>query len=58
MLPFFKDSRYIRINGKPVFGIHRSDSVENIDDLIDTWQEMAAKEGFQIYFLDLNQLQK
>ena len=50
MLPFFKDSRYIRINGKPVFGIHRSDSVENIDDLIDTWQEMAAKEGFQIYF--------
>lgn len=49
LLPFFKDPRYISVNGKPVFGIHRADSIEELEKRIETWQELAAKEGFQLY---------
>ena len=49
LLPFFKDPRYIRINGKPVFGVHRSDYIPDFEKSIGIWQRLAAKEGFQLY---------
>ncbi len=51
LLPFFKDERYIKVDGRPVFAIYRADFVPDIDAMISTFQECAAKEGFSIYFI-------
>lgn len=49
LLPYFKDKRYIRINGKPVFAIYRPHLIPNAEELIKTFQSEANKEGFQLY---------
>ena len=50
VLPAFKDKRYIRCNGHPMFFIYRSDCLP--DDFIETWQELAKKNGIpSIYFV-------
>lgn len=49
LLPFFKDSRYIKIDGKPVFAIYRIGQIPDITKLINTFQECARKEGFELY---------
>lgn len=51
LLPFFKDPRYIRINGKPVFAVYRSASFPDICATINLWREMAAAEGLQLYIV-------
>lgn len=49
LLPFFKDERYIRVNGKPVFCVYRPALFPNFDKSVETWQQMARKEGFELY---------
>lgn len=49
LLPFFKDSRYIKVNGKPVFCVYRPALFPDFDGFVKLWQELAAKEGFQFY---------
>lgn len=49
LLPYFKDSRYIRVDGKPVFCVYRPALFPNFDESVAIWQELAAKEGFQLY---------
>lgn len=49
LLPFFKDPRYIRVNGKPVFCVHRPALFPDFDKSMSLWQDMASKEGFQLY---------
>lgn len=49
LLPYFKDSRYIRVNGKPVFCVHRSDLIPNFEDMVKRWKMMAKEEGFELY---------
>ena len=49
LLPFFIDNRYIRINNKPVFAIYKSHLVPNIEEMIDTFQTEARKNGFELY---------
>ncbi len=51
LLKFFKDSRYIRIDGKPVFAFYRSDLLPDITATIKLWQDIAAIEGLQLYIL-------
>jgi hypothetical protein len=52
LLPFFKDSRYIKIDNKPMFHIYRIDDVIDLDLFIETFNKLAIKEGFQgIYFI-------
>ncbi len=51
LLPFFKDDRYIKVDGKPVFCIYRTDLVADLKLMVDTFQECAKKEGFEIYFI-------
>ncbi|MCM1503801.1 MAG: glycoside hydrolase family 99-like domain-containing protein [Muribaculum sp.] len=49
LLPYFKDPRYIRVNGSPVFCIYRTHLFPNIDSTIARWQNLATKEGFKLY---------
>ncbi len=43
VLPAFKDSRYIRIDGKPLFMIYCPDEIPNARHFIDIWQELAKQ---------------
>jgi len=45
LLPFFKDERYIRNNGKPLFIIYRPEQIECLNDMLDYWQELAIQNG-------------
>ena len=53
MLPFFTDPRYIRIEGKPAFGIYMADAIPDLDNMISYWNERAIKEGLNgIYIIE------
>jgi len=49
LIKFFKDSRYIRINNKPVISIYRSTLLPNIEKTIEIWRNEALKEGLELY---------
>lgn len=49
LMPAFKDSRYIKVEGKAVFAIYRSTRVPDIKSTIQRWRNEAAKEGVQLY---------
>lgn len=49
LIPYLKDSRYIRVDGKPVIAIYRTSKVTNLDRTIDIWREEAQKEGIDLY---------
>lgn len=49
LLPFFKDPRYIRVDGKPVFCVYRPALFPNFDATVELWQKMASQHGFQLY---------
>jgi hypothetical protein len=42
---YFKDSRYIRVNGKPLFLIYRTDLIPDLAEHIQLWREIARQEG-------------
>ena len=46
LLPFFKDSRYIKRNNKPVVHIYKSQNIENLSEMLQCWNTLAKKEGF------------
>lgn len=46
LLPFFKDTRYTRINNKPVFVIYDPASCKNLSELIELFQKRAREHGF------------
>lgn len=48
-LPYFKDSRYIRIDNKPVIAIYRTTKIPNLKQTIEIWREEALKEGLELY---------
>ena len=45
LLPFFKDDRYITVNGKPLFVIYRPNVISCMKDMIDEWNKLAISEG-------------
>lgn len=48
LIPIFKDSRYIRSSGKPVFAIYRSTAIPNLAEILDVFREEAIKEGLEL----------
>lgn len=51
LLKAFKDDRYIKVNGKPVFGIYAPHDIPDFSLLKATWNELAIKNGLPgIYF--------
>ncbi|KIA99813.1 glycoside hydrolase family 99-like domain-containing protein [Flavobacterium sp. KMS] len=52
LLPFFKDTRYIKVDNKPMFHIYRLDEISNLDVFFETFKKLANKNGFDgIYFI-------
>lgn len=49
LLPIFKDPRYIKIDGKPVFVIYRSHNIPNLEQTLHLWRNEALKEGMELY---------
>jgi lipopolysaccharide biosynthesis protein len=49
LIPIFKDPRYIKINGRPVFAVYRSTLFPDMAKTIHVWREEAAKEGLELY---------
>ena len=51
----FRDKRYIRVNGKPLFIIFKPNDVPNLKNKIDLWNEMALNYKLKgIYVLGIN----
>jgi len=52
LLPFFKDSRAIKIDNKPVFLIYQPFLIKNSKEMIHFWKELAIKNGLEgLYFI-------
>jgi len=52
LLPFFKDSRAIKIDDKPVFLIYQPFLIENSEEMIEFWTELAIKNELKgLYFM-------
>ncbi len=45
LLQYFKDSRYITNNGKPLLVIYRPNQIENLNQMLDYWQELSKRNG-------------
>lgn len=59
LLPFFKDERYIKIDGKPVFMFYRPNSISRLREMVGCWNRWAAENGLLgIYFIGGNVSQK
>ena len=43
---FFKDERYIKDNGKPLFVLYRPEIIPCVSEMIAFWNELAVKDGF------------
>ncbi len=53
LIAFFKDSRYIKINNKPVLFIYRISSIDNHEEIFKFWDEEVKKVGFNgIYIVE------
>ena len=50
LLPFFKDNRYIKQDGKPVFMIYKPLASPEISSFMKVWNELAKKEGLNGIF--------
>ena len=44
-LPFFKDDRYIRIDGKSVVLLYRTSEIYCLEEMLECWRELADKNG-------------
>jgi len=52
LLPFFKDSRYIKVDNKPMFHILRVDDIPELEIFINVFNSLAQKSGFDgVYFV-------
>ena len=52
LLPFFKDSRYIRNeNGNPIFLIHRPTDIVCLNEMIEYWKKLAIEKGIKPVFV-------
>ena len=45
LLKFFKDERYIRIDGKPVVVLYRPEIIPTLREMLECWNALAAQNG-------------
>lgn len=51
LLPFFRDERYITIDGKPVFLVYRTELFPDINQTADLWRKKAIESGLPGIYL-------
>ncbi|MBR6698056.1 MAG: glycoside hydrolase family 99-like domain-containing protein [Lachnospiraceae bacterium] len=58
-LPYFKDERYVKVEGKPVIGIYLPKDISDYNEMIRYWMKLAEENGFPgIYIIEsINQPQ-
>ncbi|ASW75056.1 glycosyl hydrolase [Chryseobacterium piperi] len=49
LIPFFKDKRYIKIDGKAAFAVYRTTKIPNFDKVAEIWREEARKHDVELY---------
>lgn len=55
LLPFFKDERYIKVNGSPVFMLYAHAVIPCLSQMIDYWNQLADEKDIpDIYFIGMN----
>jgi len=47
LLPAFRDSRYIRVDGKPMFLVYSPKTIPDCKEFVKVWQDLAKKEGLE-----------
>lgn len=57
MLLSFDDSRYIKINGKPLFFVYRAELIPNIKEISAKWRQLAKEKGREIYLVSVQNFQ-
>jgi lipopolysaccharide biosynthesis protein len=55
LITYFKDDRYIKVNGKPVFVIYRPRLFQDIKQTIALWREEVKKAGFPDLYIGFAQ---
>lgn len=59
LLPFFRDQRYIKIEGKPVFMFYRPNNIPSLPEMVKCWNKWSNEQGFPgIYFIGGNSFLK
>lgn len=59
MLPAFKDKRYLKVDGKLIFGIFEADAIPSFSIMKEIWNQMAIDNGLEgFYFFGLAQGEK
>ncbi len=59
LIPFFKDSRYITIDNKPILLIYRTELFPNIKQSSETWRRIARENGINdLYLIRVEGFQK
>lgn len=51
LIEYFKDSRYIKVDNKPVFIIYRPKFIPNLSSTLDIWRREVKKAGFADLFI-------
>lgn len=51
LVPYFKDSRYLKVEGKPIFIVYRVNTIPDISITIKAWRQEIIKEGFPGLYL-------
>jgi lipopolysaccharide biosynthesis protein len=51
LIPFFKDPRYIKVQGKPVLLLYRAEDLDELDETQRIWREELAKAGIPGIYL-------
>lgn len=51
LIDYFRDSRYIRVDGKPFFVIYKPELFPNINKTLELWRNEARKEGIGELYL-------
>jgi len=47
LLPFFKDKRYIKVNGNPLFVIYDPSVIPCLNEMLYCWQQLVQEYGFE-----------
>lgn len=56
LLPYFKDPRYIKVEGKPLFSIFIPVEIPELDHFLELWNDLACSAGLGgIYFVGIAQ---
>lgn len=51
LLPYFRDERYIKVDGKPVFIFHVPEIIDCLEMIADEWRDLARKNGLPGIYL-------